>query len=81
MDIQATIVVRANWDDEAGVWVASSKDVQGLAVESETLEELRGKVLDALADLIELNGLARDVPDIPVCIMAEQLGRVRVPCA
>lgn len=30
-------LIRANWDAEARVWVASSDDVPGLAVESETL--------------------------------------------
>jgi len=32
--------VRAEWDDEARVWVATSDDVPGLATESETLENL-----------------------------------------
>lgn len=27
------------WDDEAGVWVATSPDIVGLVLESETLEK------------------------------------------
>ncbi|WP_244446630.1 DUF1902 domain-containing protein [Neorhizobium galegae] len=44
------------WDEEASVWVATSNDIEGLAVEADTMEELEPKVKAALADLIELNG-------------------------
>jgi hypothetical protein len=44
----ASIIVRANWDDEAQVWVASTKDIDGLSVEAPTLEALEPKVLAAL---------------------------------
>jgi hypothetical protein len=74
------IVVRADYDDEAGVWVATSQDIDGLAVESAVFEDLREKVQAAIADLLELNGWPEsDLPDVPICIMAEQLGRVAVP--
>ena len=32
--------IRAEWDEEADVWVACSEDVPGLATESATLEGL-----------------------------------------
>ena len=32
--------VKAEWDDEAGVWVASSDDVPGLATGADTFEAL-----------------------------------------
>ncbi|MBO0902806.1 DUF1902 domain-containing protein [Jiella sonneratiae] len=76
----ATIVVRAEWDEEAGVWVASSEDVAGLSLEADNLERLKDKVLGALHDLIELNGLRYETPDIPVHFMAEHLYRIRNPC-
>jgi hypothetical protein len=75
-----TIIVRAERDDEAGVWVATSEDIDGLAVESETFEALHDKVVAALQDLLELNGPKSGAPEIPVHIMAHQLSRVRVPC-
>lgn len=75
----ASIIVRANWDDEAEVWVATSKDIDGLAVEAPTLEALEPKVLAALSDLIELNGIESDLSEIPVHIMAEQLLRIPNP--
>lgn len=75
-----SIVVRADWDADAKVWVASSNDVEGLAVESATLEQLEPKVLAALSDLLELNGIQVDLPEIPVHIMAQQLAKLPVPC-
>jgi Domain of unknown function (DUF1902) len=75
-----SIIVRAEWDDEARVWVATSRDIAGLAVESETFEGLRDRVLGAVTDLLELNGPPEGgLPEIPVHIMAEQLGLVTVP--
>jgi hypothetical protein len=75
----ASIIVRASWDDEAEVWVASSKDIDGLSVEAPTLEGLEPKVVAALSDLIELNGIDSDLAEIPVHIMAEQLLRIPNP--
>ena len=50
-----TIIVRADWDDEANVWFATSTDVDGLAAEAATLEALRAKVLTMVVELMELN--------------------------
>ncbi|WP_416063965.1 DUF1902 domain-containing protein [Rhizobium sp. ZK1] len=74
-----SIVVRAEWDEEAAVWVASSSDIDGLAVEADTLEALEPKVIAAITDLLELNGFTSDLPEIPVHIMAEQLVRIPNP--
>ena len=67
------IVVCAEWDDEAGVWVATSEDIQGLALEAPTLEGLKERVLPAIQDLIEVNGLESDLAEIPVRIRSESL--------
>ncbi len=74
-----SIIVRASWDDEAAVWVASSHDIDGLSVEAETVEQLEKKVLAAISDLIELNGVDSDLPEIPVHFMAEHLAKVPNP--
>ncbi len=79
-----SIVVRADWDEEASVWTASSNDIGGLAVEADTLEALEPKVVAALADLLELNGWMEKNPDhrsIPVHILAEQRTQVSLECA
>ena len=75
----ASIFVRATWDGDAGVWVATSTDIDGLAVEAETHEALTEKVVAAVADLIELNGIDSDLPEIPVRVLSEDLRRVANP--
>ena len=52
-----TIIVRADWDDEAKVWVATSADIEGLAAESPTLEALRAEVITMVSELLVLNGM------------------------
>ena len=43
------------WDDEANVWVATSPDVIGLVLESESLDVLMERVKNAIPELLELN--------------------------
>ena len=73
-----SIIVKAEWDSEASVWVAESDDVPGLAAESATLEALRPKVLAMISDLIELNNMEIQLSEIPVHIMAHSLDRLVV---
>lgn len=75
----ASILVRADWDDEANVWVATSDDVEGLSIEADTVEALEPKVLAAIQDLLELNGSRFDTPEIPVQIVAQHLSRIPNP--
>ncbi|NHT75057.1 DUF1902 domain-containing protein [Rhizobiaceae bacterium CRRU44] len=74
-----SILVRALWDDEASVWVATSSDIDGLVVEAGSVEELEVKVLSAVADLVELNGSPSELPEIPVHIMAEHVAKIPNP--
>lgn len=48
--------IRAEWDDEARVWVATSDDVPGLATEAETVESLIEKLKVMIPELLEANG-------------------------
>ncbi len=75
-----SILVRAEWDEEAGVWVATSRDVDGLCVESASMESLTEKVLAAIQDLLELNGGDSSLPEIPVHIMAAHFSLIPNPC-
>ena len=43
------------WDEEASVWVATSPDITGLVLESESLDTLMNRVKDAVPELLELN--------------------------
>ena len=74
-----TIIVKADWDDDAKVWVATSTDIDGLATEADTLEALRTKVLTMIAELLELNEDRSDLPEIPVQIIARQAALVPNP--
>ena len=76
---QISIIVRALWDDEASVWVATTTDVPGLATEAATLEELRSKLLAILPELVEFNCTDSDLPEIPIHIIAEQSARIVNP--
>ena len=50
------LFIRAEWDNEAQVWVASSEDVPGLATEEETIEGLIQKLKVIIPELLEANG-------------------------
>lgn len=52
------LFVRAEWDNEAAVWVATSDDVPGLATESATLEALVEKLKEMIPELLSENGVA-----------------------
>ncbi len=58
------VVVHADWDSEAAVWVATSHDVRGLVTEAETMESLRAKLPGMILDLLEESG----VSDLPASI-------------
>ena len=73
-----TIIVRADWDDDAKVWVATTSDIRGLAVEAETFDLLREAVMGAIADLIEENGFDTDLPEVAVQILGQSILRVPV---
>ncbi len=55
MDI-VKIEVRAEWDPEAKVWVATSDDVVGLVTEAETIESLQKKLSILIPELLDANG-------------------------
>lgn len=63
------IVVRADWDPEAEVWVAGSADLPALITEAESIEALRAKLQVMIPELLELDG-ATDVGNVPVEIVA-----------
>jgi predicted RNase H-like HicB family nuclease len=48
--------IRAEWDEEAAVWVATSDDVPGLATEADTMESLVAKLRELIPELLEANG-------------------------
>jgi predicted RNase H-like HicB family nuclease len=53
--IPTTLQIKAIWDDEAKVWVATSEDILGLVTEAETLEKLVAKLKLMVPELLEAN--------------------------
>lgn len=52
-----TYHVQIDWDADAGVWVATSDDVPGLATEAESIERLSERLRTIIPELLEANGL------------------------
>ena len=73
------ILVRAQRDELAGVWVATSEDVPGLVTEAATLEDLQDKVLIMIPELLEANQIDCDLNEIPVHIVSELTTRITNP--
>lgn len=48
--------IKLLWDEEANVWIATSDEVPGLVLESESFDELIERVRIAVPELLELNG-------------------------
>lgn len=51
--------VQFAWDDEAGVWTATSEDVPGLVLEDASFDALTARVRDTIPELVELNRLTK----------------------
>jgi predicted RNase H-like HicB family nuclease len=69
--MQKIFFVRAEWDQEAGVWVATSDDVPGLATEAETLEALSAKLERMVPELLEANGVSPGA-EVPYELLARK---------
>lgn len=52
------LVVRAERDEEARVWGASSEDVPGLVSEAETVETLIKRVMAVIPEPLDINAWA-----------------------
>jgi len=65
------LFVRAEWDEEAHVWVATSDDVLGLATEEDTLEGLVEKLKIMIPDLLDANGVEQEY-EVPFEILTRR---------
>ena len=57
------LLVTAQWDDEAKVWVATSQDIPGLVTEAASLDALLERVLAVAPELLEDNAHLLDGAD------------------
>lgn len=75
-NVNKVLFIRAEWDPEAGVWVATSDDVPGLATEAETLEALSAKLEVMVPELLDANDYPEG-PEVPYELLARKLSVVR----
>jgi predicted RNase H-like HicB family nuclease len=75
-DVSRLIVVRADWDQDASVWVAASDDLPGLVTEAESVEALLAKLPGLIIDLLVEDDGDREI-DVPVEVIAQVRQRVR----
>jgi hypothetical protein len=58
IEVAMEYVITRAWDAEASVWIATSEDVPGLALESASLDALMERIKIAVPELLALNGNA-----------------------
>ncbi|MBQ8963722.1 MAG: DUF1902 domain-containing protein [Clostridia bacterium] len=64
------------WDADAAVWIATSKDVPGLVLEGGSFDALLERVKQAVPELVKLNGISTS--DFRLSYFARR--EDRVPC-
>lgn len=64
------IVIHADWDPEAAVWVATTNDLKGLVTEASTMEGLRAKLPSMIFDLLEEYGVSDPPASIEIVARA-----------
>lgn len=69
---QKPLFVRAEWDEEASVWVATSEEVPGLATEGKTLEGLIEKLKVMIPELLDANGAAGMEDEVPFEVLTRR---------
>ncbi len=65
------LFVRAEWDEDARVWVATSDDIPGLATEEDTIEGLVEKLKIIIPELLHANGHDQEY-EIPFEILSRR---------
>lgn len=70
------LFVRADWDEEARVWVAMSDDVTGLVTEADTVEALVDKLQAMIPELLDANGYP-DGEEVPFELLTRQFQTVQ----
>ncbi len=64
----------ANWDSEAQVWIAVSKDVPGLVAEADSFQTLVAKLQILVPELCELNSYLVTTPGGNISIPTDYQG-------
>ena len=70
------IVIRADYDKEARVWVALSEQIP-LATEAATISDLWSKLPDLIQDVLDENGDSRAGSEVPFELITHSHTRAR----
>ena len=67
--------VDADWDEAAGVWIATSDEVPSLCAEAASLEALIAIVVELVPELLVANGVAAAAAtgEVPIRVVAERM--------
>jgi hypothetical protein len=76
--MQKVFFIRAEWDNDASIWSATSDDVQGLATEADSIEILFNKLSSMIPELILLNKLT-DQAEIVYEVLACKSSIAHIP--
>lgn len=66
-------IVNFTWDNEADVWIATSKDIPGLVLESGSFDSLMERVRFAIPELLELDN---STPPVSLTFTSERHERM-----
>jgi len=71
--------ISAEWDEEAKVWVATSDDVPGLAIEASTMDALIERLKIVIPELMEMN-TRHEQSDFPFELNSYFIGSAHASC-
>ena len=78
---EAVYEVRCEWDDDAGVWIATSDSVPGLVAEADTVDDLVREIKILVPELLDLNCGIKGPAEVSLVITSHREERVHLPAA
>lgn len=70
--MNTTYIIRAFWDPEANVWIASSENFIGIATEAKSFEDLIIKLNVMVPEILEANGyITKNAHNIPYQLISD----------
>lgn len=73
--------IMATWDDDARVWVATSDDVLGLAIEASTMDALIERLKIVIPELLECNHQMELNHEVPFILEGKFTGKITTRAA
>lgn len=71
-----TLKIKATWDEEVYVWVATSDDVMGLAIEASTMDALIERLKIVIPELLVCNHQAELNEEVPFILEGRFFGKI-----